>query len=128
MANSILVIQPYWNLGTWVFDDDAVGLVREPFVAGVPEMIEQLLRLAGISREQAVNGFRMLFSSQPFPGVQAKLEHSEEEVGGHWYEWKEYSIKGWLCPALFKYFAAAPAEIYVRAEPLASTDNSGRTQ
>jgi hypothetical protein len=35
------VIKPYqWN-GMWVFDDPAVGLVREPFVAGVPQMIEQ---------------------------------------------------------------------------------------
>ena len=35
MANSILIIRPYWSDGTWVFDDPATGLVREPFVAGV---------------------------------------------------------------------------------------------
>ena len=27
-----------------------------------------------------------------------------------------YDSEGWLCPALFKYFKAAPKEIYVRAE------------
>jgi hypothetical protein len=26
-------------VGTWVFDDEAVDLVQEPFVEGVPEMI-----------------------------------------------------------------------------------------
>jgi hypothetical protein len=26
-------------------------------------------------------------------------------------------MEGWLCPALFKYFPQAPAEIHVRAEP-----------
>ena len=40
MANQILVIAPYWldSVETWVFDDDAVDLVQEPFVSGVPEM------------------------------------------------------------------------------------------
>ncbi|NDC10677.1 MAG: hypothetical protein EBZ75_15335 [Oxalobacteraceae bacterium] len=39
MSNQIQVISPYWLHGTWVFDDDRVGLVEEPFVSGVPEMI-----------------------------------------------------------------------------------------
>ena len=43
MANALMVIQPYWFSGTWVFDDPATGLVREPFVAGVPEMIDRLV-------------------------------------------------------------------------------------
>jgi hypothetical protein len=29
--------------GTWVFDDEAAGLVREPFVGGVPAMIDELV-------------------------------------------------------------------------------------
>ena len=39
-ANALLVIQPYRSHGTWVFDDPAVGLVREPFVSGIPQMID----------------------------------------------------------------------------------------
>ncbi len=31
MDNSLMVIAPYWYKGTWVFDDESVGLVREPF-------------------------------------------------------------------------------------------------
>jgi hypothetical protein len=31
MPNQILVIKPYWHLGTWVFDDPATDLVQEPF-------------------------------------------------------------------------------------------------
>ncbi|MGI8907476.1 MAG: DUF6717 family protein [Candidatus Sumerlaeaceae bacterium] len=42
----------------------------------------------------------------------------EEETGGNWYEWADHQMKGWLCPALFKYFDAAPKTIYVRAERL----------
>ncbi len=39
-----MVIAPYWFNGTWVFDDPMVGLKREPFVAGVPEMIDVLAK------------------------------------------------------------------------------------
>ena len=44
MANVMMVISPYWYQGTWVFDDPKVGLEREPFVVGVPEMIDHLVR------------------------------------------------------------------------------------
>ena len=40
MANAMLVIFPYRYEGTWVFDDERVGLEREPFVSGIPEMID----------------------------------------------------------------------------------------
>ncbi len=43
MSNVLMVIAPYWYQGTWVFDDESVGLVREPFVSGVPEMIDELV-------------------------------------------------------------------------------------
>ena len=40
MKNSIFVIKPYkWN-GMWVFDDERVGLDKEPFVAGADTMID----------------------------------------------------------------------------------------
>jgi hypothetical protein len=41
--NSIMVVKPYKWEGMWVFDDETTGLVREPFVAGVPEILESLL-------------------------------------------------------------------------------------
>ena len=40
MKNALFVIEPYqWN-GIWVFDDPRVGLQQEPFVSGMPEIIE----------------------------------------------------------------------------------------
>ena len=56
MSNVIQVIAPYRHGGTWVFDDDRVGLLREPFVSGAPEMIDVLV--ADIP--DAANGFRLL--------------------------------------------------------------------
>ena len=42
MSNQIMVIAPYWleRGRCWVFDDPAAGLQQEPFVSGVPEMID----------------------------------------------------------------------------------------
>lgn len=112
--NSILIIQPYRHAGIWVFDDAATGLVQEPFVEGVPEMIDELTR----EIPNAASGFRLLFASTPFPNYQEKIEWRREEFGGNWYYSPTYDREGWLCPALFKYFDSAPREIYVKAEAL----------
>jgi hypothetical protein len=112
--NSLFVIAPYRYNGMWVFDDPAVGLVREPFVSGIDRMIDELVAKI----PAAGNGFRLIFSPTPFPGYEAKLEWRREEFGGNWYFSANYGIEGWLCPALFKYFKEAPRELYARAEPL----------
>jgi hypothetical protein len=114
MANIIMVITPYWYQGTWVFDDESVGLNKEPFVAGVPEIINNLVK----DIPNARSGFRLLFSSIPFPGYQVELKRGKEEYDGYWYRIEGQSAEGWLCPALFKYFETAPKTIYVKAEQL----------
>ena len=112
--NSIMVIKPYHEHGTWVFDDPATGLVREPFVAGVPEMIDDLVKgIPGAER-----GFRLLFSAGPFPGYQREFARARQEYGGTWYRCENPDREGWLCPALLKYFPEAPARLYAKAEPL----------
>jgi hypothetical protein len=114
MANALSVLRPYRHQGTWVFDDEAVGLRREPFVLGIDAMIDRLV--AGIPN--AGGGFRLLFSPRPFPGAAVKLEWRREEAGGNWYFSPTYGFEGWLCPALLRYFEAAPRELHARAEPL----------
>ncbi|ACK71753.1 conserved hypothetical protein [Gloeothece citriformis PCC 7424] len=112
MQNSIMLIIPYRYEGMWVFDDDKVGLVREPFVSGIPEMIDILVK----DITNAEQGFRLLFAATPFPGYQIELNWLREEFGGHWYSWREQGLEGWLCPALFKYFSQAPLKLYCKAE------------
>lgn len=115
MANQIMVIAPYWleEAGTWVFDDSSTELKQEPFVEGIPEMIDDLV--ADIPN--ARNGFRLLFSASPFPGFQRKLTRLRQQLGGWWYASDEPKAEGWLCPALFRYFEEASTEICVKAEP-----------
>ncbi len=112
-SNSIMVVAPYWYKGTWVFDDPAVGLKREPFVAGVPEMIDVLVKDMPDSQE----GFRLLFSASPFPGFQKKLTWLRGDSGGNYYKLDQPPLEGWICPAMFRYYKAAPQALYVKAEP-----------
>jgi hypothetical protein len=114
MANRIMVVAPYWYQGTWVFDDESRGLNREPFVAGIPKMINELVK----GMPHARDGFRLLFSSAPFPGYQQELIRVGEEYEGYWYRSRDRSQEGWLCPALLRYFETAPEKIYVGAEQL----------
>lgn len=114
MANQIMVIKPYWYLGTWVFDDPSRDLVTEPFVSGVPAMIDDLVDDIPNARD----GFRLQFSSAPFPGFQRKLIWVRTEFEGNWYRTEEPPMEGWLCPALFRYFKVAPTELYVKAEEI----------
>jgi len=112
--NQVFVIKPYIAHGTWVFDDPNVGLEQEPFVSGIPQMIDRLVE----DIPNAEHGFRLLFSSDPFPGSLGFFEHVREELGGHWYRSPELDAEGWLCPAMFEYFDAPPAQIHVRAESI----------
>ena len=114
MPNQLFVIAPYWHAGTWVFDDPNRDLDTEPFVEGIPTMIDDLVADIPDSRK----GFRLMFSTAPFPGFQRRIEWVREEMGGNWYRADEPPIEGWLCPALFKFFDTAPPEIFVKAEAI----------
>ncbi len=111
--NSILVIAPYRYEGTWVFDDPRTGLFREPFVGGVPEMIDLLVK----DIPDAGNGFRLTFSAAEFPGYAMKIVWRRKQGAGNWYYSPEHDMEGWICPAMFKYFRTPPKELYIKADP-----------
>ncbi len=111
-SNSLLVISPYRHAGTWVFDDYQHRLVQEPFVAGIPELIDKLV--ADIPN--AHNGFRLTFSAKEFPEYDDRLIWKRKGSSGNWYYSETYKAEGWLCPALLKYFKKPPKFIYVKAE------------
>lgn len=109
--NALHVIAPYKHLGMWVFDDARVGLIQEPFVSGADTIIDTLVQAI----PHADTGFRLLFSTAPFPGYTLHLLWMREEHGGNWYRWAERELEAWLCPALFCYFEAAPPALYAQA-------------
>ena len=115
-VNELIVIHPYKNEGFWVFDDDRVGLVQEPFISGADTIIDRMVE--GIP--DAEKGFSLVFSANPFPGHDAKFEWRREDSGGNWYFSAELEMEGWLCPALFRYFDTAPKDLYAQFKPKAA--------
>ena len=109
--NSIMVIRPYLLGQQWVFDDVGRGLQAEALIAGMDTMLTQTVAQLGLTPGQ----FAIRFSAQEFPGYQQRLEWVEAGMGGNWYHSPEYGLDGWLCPALYKYFAGAPQVIYLEA-------------
>lgn len=112
--NSLHVIFPYQVEGIWAFDDTAKGLQREPFVEEANGFLDALT--AHIPNAKA--GFRLIFSARPFPGFALNFKLQRAEFDGHWYACEQVGGEGWLCPALLKYFDAAPPELYAKAEAI----------
>ncbi len=80
MNNSIQVIFPYRDNVVWMFDDKSKDLCREPFVCGIPEMMDLLV--ADI--RDAEKGFALYFSAHEFPAYQLKVELIAPEAAGNW--------------------------------------------
>lgn len=116
--SDVLKIRPYWAdiIRTWVFDDEAAGLVQEPFVSGTDVMISKMLELYEINFPEL--GFILKFSDKSFVGFQERLSWAYEEMDGNWYEWKRMGMQGWLCPALFCYYDEAPKILHVKMESI----------
>lgn len=109
--NTISTISPYKDKGQWVFDDEAAGLKREALVAGTDLIMDAIA-------QAFPGGFTLVFSHIPFPGATEVFEWVGEENSGNWYNWTAKDMKGWLCPALLKYFETAPKRIHLQIKDL----------
>ena len=109
--NSIYVLEVYKDRGAWVFDDDRVNLVKEPFVAGADTFID---RFANGSKKVSVT-----FSTVPFPDHSAVIEKLRlNPIGGTDYTCNNPKHDLWLCPALNLYYPVSPDNIYVKIVPI----------
>lgn len=112
--NVINIIEPYRHHGMWVFDDERVGLVQEPFVAGADAIID----CAVADIPDADHGFVMVFAGTPFPGHQYRLDWRRGDNNGNWYHAPQFDLEGWFCPALLKYFPDAPQQIFIQTRSM----------
>lgn len=119
--NAIFSITPYYHSGMWVFDDDRVNLVKEPFVAGIPEIIEYYLAKENIDGKK---GFVAIFSDTPMPDYTSILNifDREKTQTGAWYRDEVTKMEGWLCPALLLYYKTPPENIYFKFKKLENAD------
>jgi hypothetical protein len=108
-AVDIFCIVPYKHEDIWVFDDESRGLQREPLTAGTDTILNTLTA----SIPDADKGVVVVFSARYFPNAM-EFTLIEAINGGHTYFSSQLNMVGWLCPALLRYFAVAPAKLYVK--------------
>ncbi len=104
MTDSIIVIEPRWEDGSWVFDNKGEKLVLPE---GIAAIIDDLVKDIAGARE----GFRLALSPAPFRDYQVELTSA-----GYWYRDNGREGQGCSCPALFDCFETAPEAVYMRAE------------
>lgn len=116
MGNIIHSLVVYRYHGFWVFDDEDRDIVREAFVNGTDELIDQLTK----NIRHARYGFLLQFSENPWPGQQVHLNRlsSGSIIDGTWYWCEEFHAPGWLCGVLYDYFDDPPDTIYAAAYPI----------
>jgi hypothetical protein len=113
-GNAMMSLNLYKQGKTWMFDDNIFGIVAEPFVLGMSEIISAYLP------EDATECVAT-FSHNKFPGCET-LELQEEEANGGWYEVSDSSdpkikgMSGWLCPVTRIYMKNIPQNIYYKIE------------
>jgi len=112
MSNAMMSIKIYRHCDTWAFTDLSRGLKDEPFVCGVPEIIDYFIKKFSDPTKET---HRIIFSARNFPYSHGKLIKCEMEAGGAWYSYENF-LKGWLCPATLEFFDKHPDELYVKFE------------
>jgi hypothetical protein len=90
----------------WFMDDPIKGIVMEPLVRGVPEIIKALVG-------RKVDRFSVIFTSDNQTAHSHVLVRKQPEDGGYWYQLQGTTMKGWLCPVLMQYFEQAPENMYL---------------
>jgi hypothetical protein len=114
MSNAMLCIEIYKFNGTWCFTDKDRELLHEPFVLGIPEIINKALEDQNMYEDN--KNYRILFAAREFPACHGVLMRQNEEMGGAWYSCNAQT--GWLCPATLKFFDDFPESIYFKLEKL----------
>ena len=119
--NTINVITIYNYNGTWVFDDESTGLVREAFVSGADVIIDLMVN----DIPNAKQGFTCIFSKNTFPTHQyeLKLKLRGDELHGNWYTCEALGLDGWLCGSLYKYFEVEPESIFIQVKENKQVEN-----
>lgn len=115
-GNQINTIYPYRTKTGWAFDDEDVDLKAEPFIAGIPQIIDSIV---GDSDEFTAHISHSIIPD--FTGHLMKLDEKEMKSEGcvpdtGWYKLEGTEQIGWLCPATLKYFKDYPDSIYFKIQ------------
>ena len=110
--NNLYIIEIYKYMQYWAFDYPELNIYKEGLVEGIDTIID----IAVKDFKDPNNGFICMFSKNPFPNYQIKLELKirGNNVDGNTYHCPELNIDGWLCPCLYNFFDIEPDTIYLK--------------
>ena len=96
----------------WIFDDERLGIVKEPFVEGTSEMIDSLIPEEEWGDEHVVTASDYALKGEYY--LTFLIDFDKET------SWSTYHCLGFgqhkLCPVLLKYFEEPPQDIYFMIE------------
>ncbi len=113
-------IKLYRKNNLWCFDYPSMGIIEEPFVEGIDDIIDAVAaRNLGVRKNHIPSELILRWSTDendPAPNKLLHL-HSEERFGQQWNRYKLHSmnisaLEGNLCPMLLVFFKNAPDVIY----------------
>lgn len=101
--------------GDWVFDYPSLGIIDEPFVEGIPQIIEHHLKKMNLLATARQEGFVVQFTVDgKLSHTDLKLELEEEDAeGGHFID-NSSGLRGWLCPDLRTFLGRVPEKLSVK--------------
>lgn len=112
------IFEIYKEGSLWLFDDPDKELIREPFVTETSIVIDTMLqkhldfyKIKGPLPTEAI-----LFITSEFfgPHVFRRLyDGKDPATEGTTYQMDNENTAIWLCPALLKYYPAAPAQLFM---------------
>lgn len=94
---------------TWVFDDEAFGIISESFVEGTSELIDFISTKKGLEKRKSLS---LTASQVKFPGSSfTELKKFDNKLKWSTYFHDEFGYHK-LCPVLLVYFEEPPRIIY----------------
>lgn len=115
-----------WDGATWIYSDVDHDVVDEPFVAGVPDLIDALRERAGMN-PNTLDAFRLAFACALFPHAH-RVEIEHEEMGGVWVRLKPDHLRGWCCPHIHDYLRPLPSHVCANAQEIRRHQTSTHKQ
>ena len=115
-GNQINTIYPYRTKTGWAFDDKDVDLHEEPFIAGIPEIIDSIVGDRDEFTAHISHSIIPKYTGHLIKLTEEEMEAEECMPKTGWYKLEGTEQIGWLCPATLKYFKDYPDSIYFKIE------------
>lgn len=110
--NAVKRIELYKRGSTWLFDDEYLNIVGEPFVCGASEAIQYIVDSLQIKDKEHL----VIIFGEKLGDWDAEITLTKDGGDNAWYELKmgDVLMRLWLCPCLCRFFSNPPKTIFIK--------------